>query len=157
MAVDIATVRGLFKDLLESVRGVPSQKPRAHQYMPNNLTPADCPQWIIVPAESEHTFAYNTGHQTRRLWRLLLFYALEGSMPYGDVEKGLETYFEPLEDMFALHLQAGSSDSQLIDAVLVEDTGPGRIEFPPGSGQWWIGCEWAALVTIKRNVTTGSP
>jgi hypothetical protein len=157
MAVDIATVRRLFKDLLESVRGVPSQKPTAHAYTPKSMTEADCPQWIVIPTEAEHSFAYNTGHQTQRLWRLILFYALEGSMPYGDIEKGLETFFEPLEDMFALHLQAGSSDSQLIHALLVEDTGPGRIEFPPTSGRWWIGCEWLALVTIKRNVSVGSP
>jgi hypothetical protein len=153
VAVDPGTVRGLFKTRLENLDGCEL----AHKYTPASLVETDCPQWLIIPTEAEHQFAFNTGHKSDRLWRLILFYAKENSMPYGDIESGLDPFFERIEDEFAAHLMAGSADSQLIHAVLVEDTGPGRIEFPPGSGQYWIGCEWLALVTIKRAVTTGTP
>ena len=153
MAVDIETVRGLFKTRLEDITGIEV----AHRYMPASLIEADCPQWLIVPTEAEHDFAFSDGHRVQRLWRLILFYAKENSMPYGDIESGLDPFFERVEDEFAEHLMAGSTDSQLIHALLVDDTGPARMEFPPGGGTFWIVSEWSVLVTTKRNVTTGTP
>jgi hypothetical protein len=151
MATDFDAIRTRLKTMLEDVHTTRV----AHKYTPKSINAADCPQWIITPAEAVHGYAYNTGYRTDRRWRLILIIAKDGGMPYGDVEKVLDEFFEPVEDKLAAGLQLGELDSQITFAVFESDTGPARINYPPGSDQFWIGCEWPLIVTIKRNVTTG--
>ena len=151
MAVDPSAIRARLKTMLEDVHTTK----RAQAYTPAALNIANCPQWIITPAEASHDFAYATGYRTDRRWRLILIIAKDGLTPYGDIEKTLDGFFEPVENKFAAGLQLDELDAQITHVALESDTGPARINYPPGSDQFWIGCEWNLIVTIKRNVTVG--
>jgi len=159
MAVDLDTIRGLIKTRLENITGTTV----AHKYVPSNLNEADCPQWLIVPAEATHGRVerqgappFTGGHATVRTWRLILLLCKSSDMPYGDDESALDPFFERVEDEFTAHIKLGSSDPQLLMAWLASDTGPARFQFPPNSGLWWFGCEWKLNVRVNRQgVATG--
>ena len=151
MAVSPSVVRKRLKELLDSVSGVK----RAYRYMPRAVEDTDCPCFLVVMAEAPLSSAFNTGQEVLRHWRLVLLIAKMGTGAYGDIEATLDPFFERVEDLFAANLMLNELDSELISARLAEDSGPGLIEFPPGSGQAWFGCEWALVVETKRVVTVG--
>ena len=152
MAVDIGTVRRRLKDLFETVEGIQT----SFAYTPSGITDAHCPCVLIYPAEADLDFAFNTGQLSDRLWRFILIVAKEGSASYGDLEQAFDEFPERIENLFAANLKLNDLDAELVSAVLAEDSGMARIEFPPLSDQWWLGCEWNAVITIKRSVTVGT-
>ena len=151
MAVSPSIVRKRLKVLLDSISGVR----RAFRYMPRSIEEADCPCFLVVMAEAPLSSAFNTGQEVLRHWRLILLIARAGAGAYGNLEATLDPFFERVEDLFAANLMLNELDSELISARLAEDSGPGLIEFPLGSGQAWFGCEWALIVETKRVVTVG--
>lgn len=151
MAITLANTRTRLKTLLEAITGVT----KAFAYTPRNVQEADCPCFLIVPAEADHDNVTPDLHRVMRRWRLILLIGKAGTGIYGDLEKALDPFYERVEDKFEAEMQLDELDSEVIHALIDEDSGQGTIEFPPESGNKWVGCEWALLITTKRVVTTG--
>lgn len=156
MAIDLAPVRTKLQSELESITNVK----RAHKYTPRGLSAANCPQWLIQPAEAIYELEMYTGTQAviraSRRWRLVLLTASAISGAYGDMEKGLESYFALVENELVTNLKLGGL-TDVDQATVVSDSGMIIVPFPPsplgGNEARWFGCEWEMIVRSSRVVT----
>lgn len=145
-----STVQARTASALEDVVGIRTVFP----YLPRGLASSEAPAFLVVGDEAVHQAPFADGHSPSRTWRLLLLCGLAGQGSYGDVEQGLDPFFEEVPKALAGYLTLNDL-SGVINATLVSDSGPGLIEYPPESGQDWVGCEWGWLVQEKRGVTRG--
>lgn len=151
MAVTVKQVRERLKVQLETLTGIKI----AYAYAPRSIAAANCPCFIITPAEADHSFNVADGHEIQRRWQLTLLIGPVGEGIVGDLQKKLDPYFELMEDEFAANMQLDELDSELIHAFIDEDSGEGIIRYPADSENKFFGCAWSVITTVKRAVTTG--
>jgi len=150
LASNGSTVRTRTAAALERVDGVKT----VYAYTPRDAKGMQAPAFMVIGDEAEHGAAWVDGHDAGRVWRLQLLAGSLGAGVYGDLEKGLDPFFEEAPKTLGGYVTLNDL-SNVVNGYLVSDTGPGVIEFPPGSGSEWLGCEWEWYVQEKRSVTRG--
>jgi hypothetical protein len=149
--VAVKAIREQLKTMLESVDDAKT----VALYAPRNLETGHCPAFLIVPANADHERAAGDFHRTDRNWRIILLVGKNGEGVYGDLQKKLDQFFERIEDLFFANMRLDALDGQVYYSRISGDTGEALIEFPPRSGQEWIGCEWVVTITLSRVITAG--